>query len=194
MSFFEKVLQADRELFFLINNKWSNPFFDLILPYSRNAIIWIPFYLFLLIFIILNEKNKAIWWILLAVATAAATDLVSSRLIKENIFRLRPCHATLLHPVRFLVQYCPQSSSFTSSHAANHFGFSTFIYLTLSRMYGKWVSAIFLWAFLISYAQVYVGVHYPLDVIAGAAVGIIIGYLAAKLFEVAVKMKTVQRG
>lgn len=188
MSFFERVLQADRELFVLINNKWANPFFDLILPFSRNAITWIPFYLFLLIFIVLSHKRKALLWILLAVATAAATDLISSRLIKHNVFRIRPCHDVLLH-VRFLVQYCPQSSSFTSSHAANHFGFSTFIYQTLNRFYGKWVSVIFLWALLVSYAQVYVGVHYPLDVVGGAAVGVIVGYLMAKLYKVNVETK-----
>jgi membrane-associated phospholipid phosphatase len=189
MSFFEKVLQVDRELFFLINNKWANSFFDLILPYSRNAITWIPFYLFLLTFILLNHKKKAWLWILLAIATAAATDLISSRLIKQNIFRLRPCHDMLLHHVRFLVQYCPQSSSFTSSHAANHFGLSTFIYQTLNRLYGKWVAVIFLWAFLISYAQIYVGVHYPLDVIGGAMVGVIVGYLTGKLYQVNEGMK-----
>ncbi|HET9826709.1 MAG TPA: phosphatase PAP2 family protein, partial [Chitinophagaceae bacterium] len=173
MSLFQRILKVDRDVFFLINSKWTNPLFDLILPYSRNAITWIPFYLFLLIFMLLNHKRKAFLWILLAVATAAATDLISSRLVKGHIFRLRPCHDVLLH-VRFLAQYCPQSSSFTSSHAANHFGLSTFIYLTLNRFYGKWVSVIFLWAFLVSYAQVYVGVHYPLDVIGGAAVGVII--------------------
>ena len=183
MSFFEKVLQADRQLFLLINNRWTNPVLDLILPFSRNAITWIPFYLFLLVFMLLNHKRKLLLWIALAVTTAAATDIISSRLIKENIFRLRPCHDLLLH-VRFLAQYCPQSSSFTSSHAANHFGFSTFIYLTLNRFYGKWVSVIFLWAFLVSYAQVYVGVHYPLDVAGGAVVGMIIGYLTAKLYTV----------
>ena len=183
MSFFERVLQFDRDLFFLVNKKWSNPFFDFILPYCRNAVTWIPFYLFMLIFMLLNHKKRGWLWILLAITTAAATDLISSRLIKENIFRVRPCHDLLLHQVRFLVQYCPQSSSFTSSHAANHFGFSTFIYYTLNRFYGKWVAVVFLWAFIVSYAQVYVGVHYPLDVAGGAVVGIVIGYCTARVFN-----------
>jgi undecaprenyl-diphosphatase len=184
MSFLEKVLQLDRDLFFVINDKWSNSFFDLVLPYTRNANTWIPLYIFLLLFIPIRHKKRGLFWVLAAVVTGACTDLVSSRLIKENIFRLRPCQdKSLADHIHVLVQYCPQSSSFTSSHAANHFGFAVFIYFTLKNYYGKWVSLIFLWAFIICYAQVYVGVHYPIDVISGAIVGSIIGYLTSRLFN-----------
>jgi membrane-associated phospholipid phosphatase len=184
MAFFEKVLQLDRDLFFLINNKWSNPFFNLILPYARNANTWIPLYLFLLIFITVKHKKSGWFWVLLAIVTAATTDLVSSRLIKDNIFRLRPCRDVLLAShIHFLVNYCPQSSSFTSSHAANHFGFATFFYITLRNYYGKVVWFIFLWAFIVCYAQIYVGVHYPLDIIGGAIVGSIIGYFYSQIFN-----------
>src|SRR5256885_716915 len=91
MAFFERILELDRDLFFVINGKWSNSFFDLVLPYTRNANTWIPLYLFLLIFIPVKHKLRGVFWVLLAIVTGACTDLVSSRLIKENIFRLRPC-------------------------------------------------------------------------------------------------------
>jgi undecaprenyl-diphosphatase len=81
------------------------------------------------------------------------------------------------------VGYRPQSSSFTSSHAANHFGMAIFLYLTLKNDFGKWPLLFFLWAFSISFAQVYVGVHYPLDVTCGALIGILIGYLCGKSFN-----------
>ncbi len=184
MSFFEKILQLDRDIFFIINRKWSNSFFDLILPYVRHAYTWIPFYLFLLFFITLKHKKRGWFWVLLAVATAAVTDPVSSRLIKENIFRLRPCRDTsLAGQVRILLHYCPQSSSFTSSHAANHFGFATFFFLTLKSYYGNRIWLIFLWAFIICYAQIYVGVHYPLDIIGGGVTGGIIGYIFSRIFN-----------
>lgn len=192
MSFFERVLQLDRDLFFLINSGSSNSFFDLILPYIRNANTWIPFYLFLLIFIPLKHKKKGLFWVLLIAATGAVTDPVSSRLIKENIFRLRPCgDISLAGQVHFLLQYCPQSSSFTSSHAANHFGFATFFYFTLRTYYGNRVWLIFLWAFIICYAQIYVGVHYPLDIIGGAVAGSIIGYFFSRIFNKYMKLEKV---
>jgi undecaprenyl-diphosphatase len=122
--------------------------------------------------------------VLAAVVTGAFTDLVSSRLIKENVFRLRPCQdKSLADHIHVLVQYCPHSSSFTSSHAANHFGFAAFFYFTLKNYYGKWTALIFLWAFIICYAQVYVGVHYPIDVLCGALVGTVIGCLVSRLFN-----------
>jgi membrane-associated phospholipid phosphatase len=185
MSFFEKILEFDQDLFFVINGKWSNSLFDLVMPFIRQANTWIPFYLFLLIYIPLKHKKKGWFWVLLIVATAAVTDLVSSRLIKENIFRMRPCgDLSLAGHVRFLLHYCPQSSSFTSSHAANHFGFATFFYFTLKNYYGgRRLWWIFLWAFIICYAQVYVGVHYPLDIVGGAVAGSIIGYIFVRVFN-----------
>ena len=85
--------------------------------------------------------------------------------------------------LRFLLSYRPQSSSFTSSHAANHFGLATFFYFTLRNYIHHWTWAFFAWAFIIIYAQVYVGVHYPVDVIAGGLVGLLFGYLSAKSFN-----------
>lgn len=190
MSFFEKILQLDRSLFFIINDRWSNSFFDLVLPYTRNSLTWVPLYLFLILFISVTYKKKGFFWILLAIATAASTDLVSSRLIKETIFRLRPCaDVSLAGHMHFLLQYCPQSSSFTSSHAANHFGFAVFLYCTLRKYYSKWIMLIFVWAFIICYAQVYVGVHYPLDILGGAVAGSIIGYIFARIFNQYIGLK-----
>jgi undecaprenyl-diphosphatase len=119
-----------------------------------------------------------------AAGTVVLTDFVSSTLIKENIWRLRPCNNPDLSSwINIMVGYRPQSSSFTSSHAANHFGIATFLYLSLKEEFGKWPMFFFLWAFAISYAQVYVGVHYPLDVIAGTGIGLLIGYLTGRLFN-----------
>jgi len=174
--FFQHILNFDYWLFHKINQQWSNSYFDNILPFLRQSELWIPLYLFLLVFSTINFGIKGLWWIVTFAMTAVVGDLFSSHLIKEFVFRFRPCQdPSMTDQVRVLVNYCPTSSSFTSSHACNHFALAVFIFFTL-RQTGKWVWLAFLWAFCISYAQVYVGVHYPLDVLCGALLGCTIGY------------------
>jgi undecaprenyl-diphosphatase len=180
----ETLFNWDRKFFFFINHSTANDFFDLVMPWMRNANTWLPLYLFIIAFAVINFGKKGLWWVLFAGAAVALCNYISSDLIKENILRDRPCRdAAIASRVRFLVEYCPMSSSFTSSHAANHFGMAAFIYFTGRKIIGKWLSLFFVWAFIIIYAQVYVGVHYPLDVIAGATVGLITGYAVASIFN-----------
>jgi len=110
--------------------------------------------------------------------------LVSSHLIKEHIFRLRPCqNPELAQQIRILVNYCPTSSSFTSSHAANHFGLAGFVVLTMRRFTSGRINLFIAWAAIICFAQVYVGVHYPFDVISGGLLGWLLGYIMARFFN-----------
>jgi len=179
----QQILEADRYVFNLINNKWNNSFFDVLMPFLRNSNLWLPLYLFLLVFALLNIR-KSWWFVLLILSTAALTDILSSHIIKNHIFRLRPCRdPDLMGTVRVLVHYCPQSSSFTSSHAANHFGLATFASITLYPYAGKWIYLTYVWAFLIIYAQLYVGVHYPIDVLGGALVGVMAGLLTSWIYQ-----------
>jgi len=179
----QRILEADKYIFNLINNKWNNSFFDAVMPLLRNSNFWLPLYLFLLVFALVNIKKSG-WFILLTICTAALTDIVSSHIIKNQIFRLRPCQdANLVGTIRVLVSYCPQSSGFTSSHAANHFGLATFASVTLYPYAGKWIYLTYAWAFLIIYAQLYVGVHYPIDVLGGALVGVMAGLLTSSIYQ-----------
>ncbi len=180
----EQVFAYDKQLFRSINYGWQNSFFDWLMPWLRNSTVWIPLYLFLVLFTLVNYKKTGWWWVVFAACTVILTDFVSSKIIKENIIRLRPCNDPAIADwVRVLVGYRPQSSSFTSSHATNHFGMAMFLYLTLKQHWGKWPLLFFVWAFSICLAQVYVGVHYPIDVTCGALIGILIGYLTGKLFN-----------
>ena len=178
------LLEYDRQLFTVINSKWTNGLFDATLPYIRNQYFWGPLYLFLAVLVLYNFKKNAGWWLLFFIGTAVLTDFISSDLIKPNFFRLRPCNdPSMAEHLRFLVSYRPKSSSFTSSHATNHFGLAAFFYYTLRDHIGKWGLLFFAWAGIIIYAQMYVGVHYPLDVVCGGLIGFLFGYLSAKSFN-----------
>ncbi len=181
--FLSNILDLDRDLFFKINSSWTNSFLNGVFPWWRDATTWMPLYLFLLLFIFLNFGWKAWPWLLALIITVSITDQLSSNLLKNWVNRPRPCNDVLLRMhVNLLINRCPSSASFPSSHAVNHFGVAVFFYMTLRKYLGKWSFLFFVWAATISYGQVYVGVHYPLDIIGGAIIGSIIGYLTASIF------------
>ena len=181
----EQILKWDLWLFHLINKTGSNSFFDALMPHLRNALLWYPLYLFMILFAVFNYKKNGWWWTLFAAITIIVTNYISSDIVKGNIMRLRPCNDPALADwVNVIVGYRPKNSSFTSSHAANHFAMAMYFFMTLKQNFGKWIPGLFfIWAAFICYAQIYVGVHYPLDILGGAIIGIVIGYLCAKAFN-----------
>ena len=192
LNFWHLVQPLDTWLITHINQAWGNSFFDAVLPFVRETLFWVPLYLFLILFTTMNFRVKGLWWVLGFVLTAALADLVSSQLIKPNIIRVRPCRDDVVAgQIRFFVNYCPHSSSFTSSHATSHFAQAMFLFLTFRTFMGRWASIFFLWAFIIAYTQVYVGVHYPFDVFCGAILGCGIGYMVSKLFKNRIGLLTV---
>lgn len=180
----EPLLAYDRRFFRIINDGWSNAFFDWLMPWLRNALMWYPLYLFLVLLVLINFRKTGWLWVLFTAGTIILCNFVSADILKENVVRLRPCNEPAYQDwIHVLVGYRPQSYSFVSSHASNHFGMAMFFYLTLRSRFRYWPALFFLWAFSISLAQVYVGVHYPLDVTCGALIGILIGYLAGRSFN-----------
>ncbi|HSC52515.1 MAG TPA: phosphatase PAP2 family protein [Phnomibacter sp.] len=180
----EKLKHIDIVWLHTVNQKWSNPFFDAVVPWLRYQQVWYPFYIFLIAFALYNFGKKGAWWIASFILTIGITDTTSSRLIKNSIQRLRPCNDPDVLPLIDLrVPHCSGGYSFTSSHAANHFGMAMFIYITLSPILGKRTAWIFLWPAVVSYAQVYVGVHYPFDVLVGAFLGMALGWCTGKYFN-----------
>ena len=177
----EQIIQFDQNLFFGINQGLSNSFFDWLMPALRNRYFWTPLYLFVIIFLARNYGKKG-WLILLfAIITFGITDYFSSSIIKPSVERLRPCNdPELKNEVNNLIA-CGTGYSFPSSHAANNFGLAIFLILIF---YHKWKLILpigIFWAFSISFAQIYVGVHFPLDILFGALLGSIIGYVVGTL-------------
>jgi len=171
------LIELDRILFESINVGMSNGVFDAIIPWIRNKYVWIPMYVFLIGFLLLNFGKRGYYTLLCILLTVASSDLISSRLIKTTVERIRPCNSEeLFESINVLIR-CGSGFSFTSSHAANHFALATFFILWMGNYFGNWKWLFAGWAFIIAFAQVYVGVHYPMDVFAGGILGVIIGKL-----------------
>lgn len=183
-SLWRQVEEVDQWLFVQVNSKLTNPLFDALLPYFRDAVFWAPLYIFILVFIILNYGKKGWFWSLAFVCTVALADMTSARIVKEFFERPRPCwDPEFASNVRLLLKHCNHSFSFTSNHAANHFGIATFVSLTLYPTFKRWIYVFYLWAFFVAYAQVYVGVHYPFDILGGATIGALAGLLTSYIFN-----------
>lgn len=167
----------DHYLFLWVNRGLENAFFDFLMPWLREAKIWIPLYLVFLYLVIRIKRKKAwIWIIGLALAVGAA-DYVASGIFKPNFKSFRPCwEGSMKHKMilRKRDGNCGGRYGFASSHAANHFAIALFLSLALglsNKSYWRWL--LLFWAGSIAFAQVYVGVHFPGDVFVGALIGLL---------------------
>lgn len=180
VSFWQQLLDWDKGLFLFLNHRLANPVFDAVLPYFRDSVFWAPFYLFIISLVVLNYGVKGLWWTLAFLATVALCDLTGTYGFKETVQRIRPCNEpSLAGQVRLVIRSCPGGYSFLSNHAANHFGLATFMVFSFRSIFKSWAYFFYLWAFLIAFAQVYVGVHYPTDLLAGVLLGVGAGFLTA---------------
>jgi len=179
----KKIIDFDKWLFLKINNDGTCKFLDKLMPVLREPTTWIPLYIFLFLFVVISFGKKGWWFVLYAIITVAITDSVSSRIFKPLVGRLRPCcDPDFSSNVRLLVG-CGGKESFLSSHAANHFGLAMFIFIAFRSFIGNWAYIFFIWAAAISYAQIYVGVHYPFDVLGGTILGCLVGWAMANIFQ-----------
>ena len=178
----EAILTLDEQLFRLINGQWHNDFLDWILPYWRDKKFWYPFYIGLMAVILYQFRLKGIYLLLALFVTVGIADLVSSKVLKKTVKRVRPCNDPEIKDDVLLLVGCGKAYSFTSSHATNHFAIGTFLALTLGLYFKRWRWLFYLWAASIALAQVYVGVHYPLDVLVGAFLGMGIAFTTATIY------------
>lgn len=178
----ETILHWDQQLFELLNGQWQSPLLDWLAPLWRDKRFWIPLYLLIAVFALHRYRMRGLYFLLALALTAGISDTLSSRVVKPSVQRLRPCNNPELRNDVHLLVHCGSGYSFTSSHAANHFAVAAFLFFTLGTLHRRGRGLWWLWAASIAYAQVYVGVHYPADILAGALLGTAIGYLTGRLY------------
>lgn len=187
---FESLTQLDKALFLYLNGIHSETS-DFIWWWISSKTLWIPLYIIILYYIIKKFQWRSISITLIIIIGVAITDQLSSSIIKELVHRLRPSHNPEFSQIVHIVNdYRGGMFGFVSSHAANVFMFATFTSLLFKS---RWFTiSILLWATIVSYSRIAIGVHYPLDIIGGAILGIsvsIILYLLYKIIKNRIKTK-----
>jgi undecaprenyl-diphosphatase len=170
----ETIKYWDEQLFLYLNGQhqdWLDPFVDTL----TGKLIWIPLYAFF-IYLIIKHFNKGSVWILAGIGLAILmADQTASGFMKPFFERLRPCHDPRWEGLMFNYGGCGGMYGFVSSHAANTFALAIYLNL-LFRDRLKGFGWLYLWAVVISYTRIYLGVHYPLDIVVGALVGLLSGW------------------
>jgi len=173
----QSLIELDKRLFLVLNGLHS-PFFDQVMFDTTKTFFWLPLYLFFA-YLIFKTYKKTAWYILLGAGiTILLSDQFTYSVMKPFFARPRPSHETTLTGLVHLVN--GESGGlygFASSHAADTFGIALFVWLALRTFYNG-IGYVFLWAALMTYTRIYLGLHYFSDIIAGALVGLASGWLA----------------
>lgn len=186
----ETLVEFDESLFLYLNNLGSS-FFDPFWLVITNKFASIPLYL---LFIYLLYKNIGLHKTILSLVVVAlmitATDQLSYA-VKHSVMRLRPCGDPSLEGLGRFVADCG-SYGYFSGHATSSFALAIFLGLILKPFYKYIFSAIILWAIIVSYSRIYVGVHFPGDVLSGVLVGSLLGFLFYELYKF-LKLKVLEK-
>ncbi len=171
----ETVKKCDETLFLWLNSFHSD-WLDPIVFQMTETITWLPLYAFLLYKIYKLDPKNSVWVFGGVALTILITDQLTSGFMKPFFERLRPCHDERWTGIIHNYGRCGGLYGFVSSHAANTFGMAIFLN---KKLKGKlpYIQYLFLYAAVVSYTRIYLGVHYPFDVVLGASIGIVTGFL-----------------
>lgn len=175
------IKEIDKSVFIFLNGI-NSPFFDWLMFYISESWTWFPVFVILLYASIKKFGIKILWILIFIAVLITLTDQSSVKLFKNVFLRYRPCHNLELHGIVHTVNdKCGAQYGFVSSHASNYFGLASFFIIILGIKRKIFLFLIILWAVLIGYSRIYLGVHYPADVLAGAILGSAIGLIWAKI-------------
>jgi putative membrane-associated phospholipid phosphatase len=177
----ERLISQDQELFLFLNNLGSESF-DAFWVFVSGKWSWLPLYAVLLYLLYRQYPKKQLFYILLVLAMAVLVSDQIANVFKYGFERLRPCHDELLIPKMRRVE-CGGRFGFYSSHASNTFLLASFLSPLLGQKYRFLPVFLFVWAGVVSYSRIYLGVHFPLDVLMGTFMGIIIGKAGVYAFR-----------
>jgi len=178
----QELLQYDKD-FFLFLNGLGTPQWDNLFQFISHKLSAIPLYLFLLILSFQKFGGKRTLVLLITIALLITVTDQLSNFFKYGVARLRPCHDPEIEPyMRLVKSYCGGQFGYFSAHAANAFAIAVFFGGILKSDVKNMGLFLVLWAALVAYSRIYLGVHFPLDIITGALVGSLFGWLFVKLF------------
>jgi undecaprenyl-diphosphatase len=171
--------RLDQQLLLFINSL-NTPFWDSVMHAISGKLIWAPLYLAILIYLGITYKRK-FYIILIFIILAATLSDQSSVLVKNIFHRLRPCNDPSLTGLIHLVNgECGGLYSFVSSHATNSFDVAMLSLLFIRK---RWYSvSIIIWASVVGFSRIYLGVHYPGDVLCGSLLGAFVGWSIYSLY------------
>lgn len=180
----------DHQLFLFLNGLhvgWLDP----VMIFISSEAGWIPFYAVLLFLVFKKYKWQGLWVVLGVAVLITCSDQLSAHVFKPVFQRLRPCYDPLIQDLVHLPKGKPGGHyGFISSHACNTFALATFITLIMKKFYKKIGWLMFSWAAVVSYSRIYMGVHFPGDIICGAIVGLIIGFGVGYLTNYVISSET----
>ena len=178
----DQLLQFDKDVFIYLNGLGS-PSWDTFWQFISNKFSAIPLYLFLVLLSYRKLGLKGTVLLLVFVALLITVSDQMSNFFKYGVARLRPCHdPEISGQMRLVKSYCGGKFGYFSAHASNSFAIALFFGILLKSSIRYIGLALVFWAMLVAYSRVYIGVHFPLDVITGALIGSFLGWLFAKLF------------
>jgi undecaprenyl-diphosphatase len=167
----EALTSLDTKLLLAINGAHCEVM-DFIMYWASNKVTWAPFYVFLTYLLVMHYKKQGWVLFLMAVLLIAISDQTSVHFFKDVVQRLRPCHEPELEGLlRLPGGKCGGQFGFVSSHAVNSFSLAVFVGYFLNKKIRNFQIIMLVWAAIIGYSRIYNGVHYPLDVLAGAVWG-----------------------
>jgi len=187
MGIVESLNQIDHSMFFFLNGLHCS-FLDPLIYWGTQSLVWIPLYLLLLFIVIRNFKWRTLWILLFAALMILVSDQLSN-LFKEWISRPRPTHEPGLPGIHTVHGYTGGEHGFYSAHASNTMALAIFLIFLLKDRYKILTLLLFLWALFMGYTRIYLGVHFPGDIVAGFIIGGLIGYGTFRLFNYSVKLK-----
>ena len=176
------IYKIDTEVFLFLNGL-HNPIMDVIIFFVCHNLFFIPFFVILIDEVNKEFRNKSLYVLLTIVILIASCDQTICHLINPFFKRLRPSHEPAIQHLVHLTNAGPGSLyGFISRHVANAFSLLTFLSFVLNKN-NKWLKILFyIWAMLISFGMIYLGIHYPLDIIFSSVIGILFGYIFRFLF------------
>ncbi|HOW41033.1 MAG TPA: phosphatase PAP2 family protein [Bacteroidales bacterium] len=175
------LVHLDQQLLLYLNSL-NSPFWDQVMYIISGKFTWIPLYIAILIYLGKTYKRKFPVIVLFIILGITLADQTSVNLFKNTFQRLRPCHEPALEGLVHLVKgQCGGLYGFVSSHATNSFFVAVFSLLFIRR---RWYTvSLIMWALIVGYSRIYLGVHYPGDVLCGSLLGAFIGWLVYKLYS-----------